>query len=117
MPQLAHAITHPNILEFERRRAAERQVILAGARKDDLGARVHQGDGEAGRVAEKLAEKAGVGARTVSKVPGVNYPRRRRIVVGTPITGRAPAQIPACAIQALGSKLGCLTANRRSGHE
>ena len=41
---------------------------------------------------------------------------RRAIAVGTPIAERPPAQIPACAIHALGSHLGCLTENRWSGH-
>lgn len=67
--QLAYAITHPNILAFERRRAKERQVAAGeqfGSGKQ-LGAGLHQAVDEAGRTAKKLAEKAGVGERTVAK--------------------------------------------------
>ncbi len=56
----AYAITHPNILEFEQRKARERQEASL-KRGDSFPLPSAGGDG--GRVSEKLAAKAGVGAR------------------------------------------------------
>ncbi len=64
--QLAYAITHPNILEFEKRRAAER--IAAGGGDQKSGSAVRRDPvPDAGRASEKLAEKAGVGRRSVER--------------------------------------------------
>ena len=56
---------------YEERRARERQVALAGTRKDDLVADRPQGSSEAGRTVEKLASTAGVGARSVTRAIAV----------------------------------------------
>lgn len=62
--QLAYAVSA--MAPFEERKARERQIALAGTRKGDLGAGRPQGE-DVGRTTEKLAEKAGVGARTVRR--------------------------------------------------
>ena len=52
--------------QFEERKARERQAA-AGGDKKPLVANRHEAVADAGRTTEKLAEKAGVGARTVSR--------------------------------------------------
>ncbi len=65
--QLAYAITHPNIVEFEERRARERMAAGgAGGISKGVAGRQHLPE-DTGRTVEKLAAKAGVGARTVSR--------------------------------------------------
>lgn len=68
--QLAYAITHPNILEFERRKACER-IAAGGGDQKSGSASGRDPIAEAGRVSEKLAEKAGVGRRTVERAIAV----------------------------------------------
>lgn len=62
--QLAYSITHPNILEFERRRAKERMALAGTA---NLGMADRPTLDDPGPVTEKLAAKAGVGARSVGR--------------------------------------------------
>ncbi|WP_374356448.1 hypothetical protein [Thermomonas sp.] len=62
--QLAHAVAA--MKPFEERKARERQAA-AGGDKKSLVANRHEAIADAGRTTEKLAEKAGVGARTVSR--------------------------------------------------
>lgn len=64
--QLANSITHPNIVEFEKRRARERSD--ANLKRGDAPSAPVGAVGESeGRVSEKLAEKAGVGRRSVER--------------------------------------------------
>ena len=50
------------------------------------------------------------------KIPSAQTLPSLRIPVGTPVTGRPPpGQIRACAANALGSHLGCLTMKRCCG--
>lgn len=55
-------MTHPNILEFEQRRARERQ----GARTD-LTSAPPDAEVSRGRTSERIAAKAGVGKMTVER--------------------------------------------------
>lgn len=71
--QLAYSITHPNILEYERRKAKERVESAAvagghakhGSAPAPTGARAEVDT--PGRASEKLADKAGVGRRSVER--------------------------------------------------
>lgn len=71
--QIAYSITHPNILDFEKRRARERIESAAiagghakhGSAPAPTGARAEIED--KGRASEKLADKAGVGRRSVER--------------------------------------------------
>lgn len=59
-------MTHPNILEFEQRRARERQAATL-KRGDEVPSVSVEINGDKGRTAERLAEKAGVGHATINK--------------------------------------------------
>ena len=65
--QIAYSITHPNILEFEKRRARERQSHGETAPGQTLSADRRTASPDPGRASEKLAEKAGVGRRSVER--------------------------------------------------
>lgn len=55
-------MTHPNILEFEQRRARERQGARTDLTSASTGAEVDKG-----RTSERIAAKAGVGKATVER--------------------------------------------------
>ena len=72
--QLAYAITHPNILEYEKRKARERLAegqVAGGYAKHDSALVPTGTRADIGRVREKLAKKAGVGANTVHRAIAV----------------------------------------------
>ena len=56
-------MTHPNILEFEQRKARERQ----GARTDLTSLSADHEVKDSGRTNERLAVKAGVGSATIQR--------------------------------------------------
>lgn len=62
-------MTHPNILEFEQRRARERQAATQAKPGERVGDRSLSTDHnlDAGRTNERLAVKAGVGSATIQR--------------------------------------------------